>query len=325
MTLPQFYDAYVLPICRVSRGADTKTIAVDRTALRYWHELTRDPSLEDLDEYDCSDFVERSTQLPGRQGKLASPNTIRKHCTHLQYILDRAGPRSRRVRNAARLIPEPPGFDRPRPRKRACPELLSLVEIGAWLLACQEATSPARIERVSPPVWWRALVIFAYNTGLRIDTIMELRWPMLNQAGWLEVPAEIFKGGDHGGVFYVNAAGRKAIEPLRKWGHEKIFPWAHWPKSSSYLHKQRRRLWRRAHIDRPGNGFHGLRRALLTWLSGRNDLIARFVAGHAAGNDILQGHYVDHRQIVVELLEQVPQPRARRKGARDQMYLPGFG
>ena len=91
MTLGEFYAAYVLPVCRLAKGADPKTLAVDRTALRYWAKFTRNPSLENLDEYDCADFTERHAQLPGRGGALCSPNTVRKHCTHLQYILDRAG------------------------------------------------------------------------------------------------------------------------------------------------------------------------------------------------------------------------------------------
>lgn len=32
------------------------------------------------------------------------------------------------------------------------------------------------------------------------------------------------------------------------------------------------------------------------------------VAGHAAGGDVLMAHYVDKRQIVVGLLEDLPQP-----------------
>lgn len=324
MTLGEFYEAYVLPICRQAKGADSKTIAVDRTALRYWGQFTRDPSLDDLDEYDCADFTERHAELPGRAGKLCSPNTIRKHCTHLQYILDRAGPRSRRVRTAARLIAEPPGFDRPRLRTKAHPEVIPLEEIAAWLQACRFAAAPNGLPRISPAEWWRALILFVYNTGLRIDTVMRLEWSMFNQAGWLDVPAEIFKGGQHGGLFYVNSAAREAIERLRKARQDRVFPWHAWPTSSSYLHKHRRRIWQHAHICRPGNGFHGLRRALLTWLSGHNDLIARFVAGHVAGNDILRGHYVDHRKIVHDLLERVPQPIWSDHGDPTQMTLPGF-
>ena len=69
MRLGEFYDAYVLPICREAKGSDSKTILADRTALKYWGEFTRDPSLEEIDEYDCADFVASHLQVLVRRGK----------------------------------------------------------------------------------------------------------------------------------------------------------------------------------------------------------------------------------------------------------------
>ena len=34
----------------------------------------------------------------------------------------------------------------------------------------------------------------------------------------------------------------------------------------------------------------------------------RIVAGHAAGSDMLQGHYVNKEKVVPPMLERVPQP-----------------
>lgn len=294
MTLPEFYRAYVHPIHRIGRQADPKTILLDEIALKHWERFTRNPPLREISEYDTAEFVGAAMGLPGRHGLPISPNTIRKHCIHLQYVLDRAGPRTRTMRNAAQLIDQPPGFEKPKPRRRATPMLLSLEDIGKWLKAC-------------PTPWWRSLVVFLYNTGLRIDCVMKLEWPMLLGDGWLVIPPEIYKGHEHGGEFYCNQWAREALDGVRGLG-TRIFPWDRWPDSSSWLQEQRRRIWRDAGIVQPGNGFHGLRRSLLTWLSGRNDLVARLVAGHSAGNDMLRGHYVDRKQVVSELLEQVPQP-----------------
>lgn len=307
MTLPEFYSAYVHPVHRIGRGADPKTIDLDRAALKHWEELTSNPSLKDISEFDTAEFVASVMECDGRHGNKMSPNTVRKHCIHLQFILDRAGPRSRTLRNAARLIDEPPGFEKPKARKAARPALLSLNEIAAWIHVADHADTP-NMDRVDAATWWKVLVLFAYNTGLRIDTVMRLEWVMLDSAGWLTVPPEIYKGHEHGGTFYVNQPARAALELIRPFGYDRLFPWTGWPKSSSWLQEQRRRLWRTAGIDWPGNGFHGLRRALLTWISGRNDLVARLVAGHSAGNDMLRGHYVDRKSVVSELLEQVPQP-----------------
>lgn len=304
MTLGEFYRAYVLPIHRLARRADPKTIQLDEIALKHWETLTRNPPLRDISEFDTADFVSGAMLLAGRHGKKMSANTIRKHAIHLQFCLDRAGPRSRTMRNAAQLIDTPPGFEKPKPTRRATPMLLTLDEIGRWITACDTAVAPVESDATE---WWRSLVVFGYNTGLRIDCIMRLEWPML-VSDWLVIPAEIYKGGEHGGEFYCNRWARAALKPLRALGAERIFPWRGWPDSESWLQEQRRRIWLSAGIVQPGNGFHGLRRALLTWLSGKNDLVARLVAGHAAGGDMLRGHYVDKKRVVAELLEQVPQP-----------------
>jgi len=174
--------------------------------------------------------------------------------------------------------------------------------------AAQDAQSP-RMPNVDPGRWWKALIAVAYNSALRIDCLMRLEWSMLDwDSGWLEVPAEIYKGHEHGGTFYLNTAARKVLEPLKEWGYTRIFPWRSYPDSSSWLQEQRRRLWCKAGIDLPGCGFHTLRRTVLTWIAGQNDTIASIVAGHAAGRNILQGHYVNKEKVVPPMLERVPQP-----------------
>lgn len=320
MTLPEFYDAYVYPICRIAKDVDPKTIALDRAALKHWLELTDNPPLKAIDEFITADFVNRVKDLPGRHGRPMSPNTVIKHCVHLQFVLDRAGPWSRKLGNTAKLIKEPPAFQKPKARKVARPALLSLEEIGAWMRAAEDADTPT-IKDVYPARWWRVLITFLYNTGLRIDCAMRLEWPMLDDDGWLTVPAEIYKGHERGGQFYVNTATRAALETVRPWGHDRLFPWANWPVSSSWLQSQRRHLWRKAGINQPGNGFHGLRRTLLTWIAGQNDLVARVVAGHSAGSDVLQGHYIDKFKVVPQMLEQVPQPTFRHDHDADQQTL----
>jgi len=306
MSLTAFYDAYVHPIHRIAKDADPKTIALDRTALGHWREITGDPPLNEIDEYVTAEFVAGLKTKPGRRGQSMARSTIAKHCIHAQFVLDRAGPRSRRMRNAARLIDEPPGIEKPR-QSNAMRLPLTLEQLQAWIESSSNATSP-RLPGVDPVAWWRALILFGYNTALRIDCMMRLEWSMVGEDNWLTVPPEIFKGHEHGGLFFLNQAARDAIKPLRDAGHDRIFPFRNWPSSSSWLQEQRRRQWGRADIDQPGCGFHALRRSSLTWLAGKNELVARLVAGHVAGGDMLAGHYVDRKQVVSELLEQLPQP-----------------
>ncbi len=56
------------------------------------------------------DFVDGYRQCEGKFGRPVQPNTVKKHCRALQFIIDRAGPKTRRRRNAKSLISEPPAF-----------------------------------------------------------------------------------------------------------------------------------------------------------------------------------------------------------------------
>ncbi len=325
MTLPEFYAAYVLPIVR--RLSSPKTIDQDRNALRRWTELTPNPPLESIDDALAADFVDALAARKTRRGPPVSPNTVRKTCTHLQLILDCAGPKTRRRRRAAELLDAArvPYFERPAERHEEPSDILTLEEIGLWLEACSLAArtrslpwfNAARAAR-----WWRALVIFAYNTGLRIETIMGATWDMLDRdpgrPGWMIVPAAIAKG-QRGGRYYVNRAARAAIDGLgTRAAAGALFPWRGWPRSATWLHASRRKIQARSRLPADRRiGFHGLRKALATWLAARNAMVASIVLGHRGG--VTQRHYVDPA-IIVDLLEQVPQPRNSQPGRQPLLF-----
>lgn len=306
MTLLEFYEAYIRPVCREAAGRADKTLDLDRTALKLWREITGDPPLEEIDQWTCSEFVAQLCKRPGKCGaKRISPNTVRKHCTHLQLFLDRAGPRSRINRLGQDLLEAPPYLERPKKRYKPATDSLSVDEIARWLDACPRARLPRKMRGFHAETYWRALVLFTYNTGLRIDTVMCLTRRMLD-GDWLIVPPEIYKGGSHGGQFFVNRHARAAIESVRQTVCPTIFPWPGWPKSDSWLQEHRRRLWEIAGIRRPGVGFHGLRKALITWVAAQNAMLAKMVAGHSTG-DVTQECYV-HPHVVEEIMQRVPQP-----------------
>jgi len=316
MTLPDFYAAYVLPIVR--RLSSPKTIEQDRNALRRWAELTPNPALDAIDDALAADFVDALAARTTRRGTIISPNTVRKTCTHLQLILDCAGPKTRRRRRTAQLLDAArvPYFERPPESHEEPSDIYTLDEIGLWLDACSTARRSMSLpwfNAARSARWWRALVIFAYNTGLRIETTMGATWDMIDRdpgrPGWMIVPAAIAKG-QRGGRYYVNRAARAAIESLGTKGADggqgNLFPWRGWPRSATWLHASRRNIQSRSQLPPARRiGFHGLRKALATWLAARNPMVASIVLGHRGG--VTQRHYVDP-VIVAELLEQVPQP-----------------
>jgi integrase len=110
-------------------------------------------------------------------------------------------------------------------------------------------------------------------------------------------------------VHFVNPWARAAIEPLRRAGYAEIFPWRHWPASQGWLQTCRRRQLAAAGLPEARRfGFHGLRRALATWIAPQNGMLASIVLGHKTGN-VAKEHYVNP-EAVRDVLLRVPQPGA---------------
>lgn len=306
MTATQFYHAYYKPICRDAVDASPLTRALDDIALKYWGEFTGDPPLKKITRETVMKFVRGLKSLPGRDGNMAA-STQRTRIVHLQSILYMAGPQtpdremaSGLFKKALPRIPKPKAVE-------TNPKILPMPLIEAWLNACDHARSP-RLPNIDPPTWWRSLIIFAYNTALRIDTIMHAERAWLDDDGWLNVPAWAYKGGRRSRRFYVNAFARKAIEALEGAGYDKFFPWRNWPRSNRWLQECRTTLWVKAGIKgQRGNGFHGLRRKALNEVAQRDLQLARVVAGHVRG-DVLVEHYLDRDALIRQALDGLRQP-----------------
>ncbi|HEV3022445.1 MAG TPA: site-specific integrase, partial [Pirellulales bacterium] len=295
VTLSEFIERYVVPVCLVN--AKPRNLIQYRESGRYWKRFTADPPLRSIDDFTCAQFVAGLRTLAGQGGQPLAENTIRKHCVHVQYCLDRAGPKVRHNPRAkqARLLPEVPIVDRPRLVVNEVDDNFTLAEIGHWLDACTHAEAP-HDQNCQPPDWWRALVLVAYNTGLRIETLIKLRWGWLREdelGHWLQVPPGAIKKS-HGRSFYLPPAGLKSLEPIRPAAprvEAAIFPWPH---TESWLHECRRRLLGASKIA-PGRrwGFHGLRKAFGTELAKIDGAAVSWALGHSAGS-VAQRHYVNH-------------------------------
>ena len=275
---------------------------------KLWARYTDNPPLFKIDVRMAAKFVcalkERGAVR--KAGAKASPNTVRKHCIHLQYVLDRAGPCSRHNRQGANLVANVVWLERPRSRRKPASDSFTVAEIGFWLDACLFADSP-RIKGILPATWWRSLITFIYNTGLRIGTVLQLEWSMID-GEWLNVPGNIYKGGDSK-RFYLNAEAREAIAAVRT-ARDRIFPW---PCSENRLHRVRREILKRSAIPAHRHfGFHALRKAVATHLAQANPLVAQMVLGHTS-LAMTRDHYV-HPDIVSGELSKLPQPKMSKAG-----------
>jgi len=302
LTLGQFYSAFVRPVYLDPRGRSRRTFAQYEESLRYWARFTGDPTLDEMHQGHAAAFVRGLRRLPGaKPGEPLSANTVRKHCAHIQKCLDLAGPPGKGNRSAAELIARPPYLERPA-LQRTTPEAFTLDEIRAWLDVVDTATLPT-LRGVSSPDWWRALILWTYNTGLRIGSTLAMRWDWLD-GHTLTVPGASYKGGQ-GRQLYASPHALAAVERLRPAGRRRVFPWDY---SESYLQAQRRKMLRRAGLP-PGRrfGFHGLRKALATGLAPLDPTAAQLALGHTSLNTTA-GHYFAAEAVVAPAMARLPQP-----------------
>ena len=313
-SLRRFHFGWAQQQGAVQRNWEPRNLKQYQESVSLWVRYTGDPPLREIDHETCLLF---QASLKGREwrGRPIASNTILKHLTAIQCVLDMAGPKSR-VKGHRHGIDkyglfgfdadgdrrEPPFFQKPA-LFVPTPKPFTLEEIELWLEACETVTTPL-IPSIAARDFWRALIVWSYNVGTRIGTTLELKWNMLN-GDWIEVPPEIMKG-DREGKFWVNRFAREAIDHIRT-SDARIFPW---PFSYANYRKRCAALIQRSQIapDRRHGGTHRLRAALLSWLMARNPGVAKLQAGHTSSREIILRHYADP-SIVKDLLEELPQPQ----------------
>ncbi len=173
MTLARFFDAYYRP----NRLADAspKTLKKFATTLKYRGLFTSDPPLAEITIETLARFKECLAGLRGRFPESAmSPNSIRSHFAHLQAVLDKAGPSGPRNRDGADLIDKVPWVRTSRV-EYSQPRTVPMQQLNAAYRAADRMEVPA-IDGLDPADWWRALLVTAYNTGLRKRALLGLRF-----------------------------------------------------------------------------------------------------------------------------------------------------
>ncbi len=188
MTLPQFYEEHYLPAC-LGDGQES-TICLHRTLLRRWALLTRDPPLTKITNETMVFFRNCLAKMRGMKPKSRiSPNTVRTYLRNIETFLSKAGPPGRGNRDAFGFIAQVPWVRPPRPVFHA-PRFVSDQSLSRVYEAAARMELP-RYEGFSPAAWWRALLVTAYNTGLRRGSLFRLRMDQIDWSnGILAVPPD---------------------------------------------------------------------------------------------------------------------------------------
>jgi len=255
-----------------------------------------------------------------------SPRTVRKGCVALQAVLDAAGPRSRNHKRTAEAeglfgldahgapVPAPWFPDVEAEPAGWVQKVFTVEEIAQILRACLYARRP-RLPGLAAADWWRALLKFLYNTGLRIGTALALRRSMLGRnlfgESFLAIPSRADKKGKPR-IVVLSSHALAAIAALPS-TTELIFPQPH--GSQQHLLRLLHQLEAAAGLPPERRfGFHALRRANITQMWYLDPAAAQDNAGHADPRTTINHYVAAEAQVRAKAakdlpaLERLPQP-----------------
>lgn len=190
-----------------------------------------------------------------KQGRsTTTANKIRRHLLSLWRLASK--------RDGIEL-PDVPALKEP----KRVPRAWLTSELGKIVAAAGQM--PGEIAGVPAGRWWTALLLVAYDTGLRITPLMQLKWANLDLAhGCVLAGAETQKHG-RDETPALSAETLKALAAIRDPPREKIFPWPfdrnlpQWPT----LNRHFGRLLRRAGFSVTRKDlWHKIRRTTASYL-----------------------------------------------------------
>lgn len=303
MTLTRFYREYYLPtrLCDASpRTRDNFDVV-----LRRWAAITGDPPLTAITSLVLAKFRDACLQLGGRSpGSPRQPETVKNYLVLVQALLDKAAQPGPRNRDAAGILERAP-YVKPPKVTRKIPRTVSPEVLGNAYLATVGMDRP-QVPGIKPPAWWRAILVVAYNTGLRMGSLWKLRMEWVDwQGACIRIPGSALKNRI-GQTIPLNATTLEHLRAIRG-ERELVFPWTMHRRSFWIL---LRKLQALAAIPTAAQfTMHDLRRTLATTLWGVSPQAAQAALGHQT-LEITKNHYAQTSGIVAQAIQRLPQPAA---------------
>jgi len=320
MTLVEFFWEHAWPHCLETKRDCPRTRDDYVTSLAYWKRFTGDPPIGEIDKRTLAAFMRQVGGLPGKYGDI-SPTTIRKHWSNIQRLIEWTGPESRANPNGTNLVSTPAYVPAPRRRRGPPKPGFSLDQLWDWLCILPSAARPIPGIDCDPVHWWRALILVAYNTGMRPRTLFHIRWEMIGEPADLRlrdrgrvirVPESILKG-DRGRLLWLNRPALDALGPLEQRAGL-VFRWPDWPRAESTLRKHRVRLQRAAGIPTQWRSLYAFRRTFTTECGKINAVAMQLMTGHEGlGIRMATEHYINAESLLAEALSRLPQPGCVRQ------------
>jgi len=313
LTLTRVYEEFYLPNFLFEATINTKNVY--STAVTRWAYLTGNPPIEEITSAMLVKFREALFLVPGKRGLKCSSATVRNRMRTVQCLLDKCGPKGPRNREAFGFLKEVPYARAPRMEYKI-PRTITEEQIAA----CYEAAACMDwpwSEGVKPPAWWKALLVLAWNTGLRTGSILTMRMSEIDWAGHRAILPSRRMKSKRPQVIYLNEVTMDHLVAIRgKGDRELLFPWPSPRNGKSYRHthdaffRSFKKLQKIAGIPEDQYfGIHTIRKTLATRLWEQSPAAAQYALGHT-GMDVTRQHYVDGGPIVARALDALPQPAA---------------
>lgn len=265
LTLSQFFEHWFLPLILVQqkKAAET-TIDAYRDAIGWWERLTGDPPLSQIDDHTIG-LVEAALRVATyKRGRLGREWPLLEDSQHkikrcLNAVLHRTGPKTDRRKTAKLLGKYPEGhvcegewieapyfvlgnLEKSQPKPPFSLKHARL--IAAHATQFRWGSKPGKARAPLPPVkcgdWWQAFFSVLYYTGLRVGTVLQLRWEHVEQgtkSAWLNIPKAIVTKTHKGFRKFLHADALFALERI-KTGSALLLPSPYCYDYLAKLHKK---------------------------------------------------------------------------------------
>ena len=302
MTLSAFYSNHYLPEMLFEATEGTKRAY--KTHLKKWVYLTGDPPVEKITNSMLATFRDALPKASGKHGLKASPNTVRSILGSIYTLLGKLGPPGPRNRDAIGTLKTIP-WARPPRKDLKIPRTVAEEQIAACYEAAACMDKP-KVPGIKPPLWWKLLLVLAWNTGLRHASIFSARLEYLDwKKQTLTLPSRCMKS-KRPLVVHLNETIMEHFGRVR-FSREMLLP-CPWRRDQFYFWFNR--LQQIAGIpEKDRFGLHTIRKTLATRLWEQSPAAAQYALGHT-GMDVTRQHYVDGGPIVARALDALPQPAA---------------
>ncbi|RCS41535.1 site-specific integrase [Bremerella cremea] len=275
--LRQFFLRHYIPHC--IEDPTSRNMEGYERALDLWEELTDNPPLKQITCETLSEFKGKLLAFRFR-GRTLAVNTVHKHLSHIQWVLDQAGPPGRRgkEKTAVGILDRVPFTKLPKRRETYQDEVPADDIVKVFHVAGEHARLP-KVPGVNPGHLWQAIFGLQLCTSLRIGQCSQI--PM-NAVKWdrmqIVLPYEICRKSKKDEPKPVHSFVMQLLMRIRG-PRELLFPIFE-EHSKKTIYDELHRLQDLAGV--PHFGFHAVRASAITSLSEISGEAAQFAAGHAS-------------------------------------------